>query len=538
MLRASPLSIGIALVLAAVAVVGFVVSRDSAKDQERSLLQSDANQAALYAGSVFSQVGGLLDSLATGVTLTGGDPAAFTRQAAPYAAGGSLSLVLARSDGHGNYTSVAAAGRAYAAGQGLPRSLSAALGAAGMHLDPTAVSFDGHTSTAGFAVGPPLVPSGFAVYLQFGLDPFLPSKATAAKTFSMLDAALYGGPSAVPSSLLVATTHAVPLSGDVATAHMTVGTATWTLVAKARSPLTGGLAALAPVIILLLGLIFALSVGAVVEMLHRRQRYAAVVVAERTAELEQSLVELRATQRALVRAERLTAVGEMASVVGHELRNPLAAVTNAFFLLRRALGEPAPAPVERHLAMAERETAKAASLAEDLVSFVRPREPRKEPVDLELVVREVTEASPPPAGVTVEVDVDPLVVHADHRQLAEILTNLVVNAYQAIGEAGSSHGAVRITGHMEGPTALLSVEDDGPGIDGVLSDQVFEPFFTTKHDGTGLGLAIVRRLIEAHDGEVTLERRAEGPGARVVVRIPATGATVESLVTAGAEGRR
>jgi signal transduction histidine kinase len=319
-----------------------------------------------------------------------------------------------------------------------------------------------------------------------------------------------------PSALLVATTHELPLHGDVAQAHTTVGTSTWTLAAAARSPLTGGFANLAPFIILLLGIVLALSVGTVVEVLDRRQRYAAVMVAERTGELERSLAELRDAQRALVRAERLTAVGEMASVVGHELRNPLAAVTNALYLLRHALGDRAAAPLEKQLAMAERETAKAATLAEDLIAFVRPRQPRKEAVQLQDVVHEVMETTPPPAGIRLDVEVDPLLLEVDRGQLAEVLTNLVTNAYQAMGDSGS----VRIVGHMNGSGAQLCVEDDGPGIDGALSDRVFEPFFTTKSDGTGLGLAIVRRLVEAHDGDVTLENRTEGRGARVVLRIP------------------
>ena len=515
MRRASPLSIGATVVVAAVAVLGFAFTRHSEAHQEHALLQGDTSQAALYAGSVFGGVGQVLDPLATGVELSKGDPATFVQQASAFARG-PVSLVLAERGDQGAYVAAAAVGPAYRSGQTLPAVLSGALARAGLRPSATQVVFDGHTSTAGFAVGPPLVPAGFAVYMQFAIDPFLPSRATAAKSFSMLDAALYGASKPTPSTLLVATTHRLPLTGDVARARTTVGTSTWTLVASARSPLVGRLASLAPFIILALGLVLALAVGTVIEVLDRRRRFAADMVAKRTGELERSLGELRDAQQALVRGERLTAVGEMASVVGHELRNPLAAVTNALYLLRSVLGEPAAGPIEKHLAMAERETAKAASLAEDLTAFVRPREARKEQVALEQIVQEVVEAAPPPAEVSLELDVDPVRLEADHRQLAEILTNLVTNAYQAVEPGGS----VRISCHLNGAGAVVRVEDTGPGIDEAQAEQLFEPFFTTKHDGTGLGLPIVRRLVEAHDGEVTMENREDRSGARVVVRLP------------------
>jgi signal transduction histidine kinase len=270
-------------------------------------------------------------------------------------------------------------------------------------------------------------------------------------------------------------------------------------------------------------------VAATVEVFDRRSRYAAHVADERTADLRAALAELRQAQDALVRAERLTALGEMASVVGHELRNPLAAVINALYLLRRHLGDPADDRYEKHLAMAERETGKAASLAEDLTAFVRPRQPRKEQVELADVVHEVVEAAPPPDHVDLDVDAEAVSVLADRRQLAEVLTNLVTNAYQAVDEGGS----VRVSARRRGDAAELAVEDSGPGLDAALSERVFEPFFTTKHDGTGLGLAIVRRLVEAHGGSVAFERPVDDHGARVVVHLPgeSAGEPAEAMST-------
>ncbi len=100
-----------------------------------------------------------------------------------------------------------------------------------------------------------------------------------------------------------------------------------------------------------------------IEIVQRRHRYAQALVQERTADLNASLQELKDTQDALVQSERLTAVGEMASVIGHELRNPLAAVTNSLFIVRNDLGEVSPT-TEKYLSVAERETSKAATLAD------------------------------------------------------------------------------------------------------------------------------------------------------------------------------
>jgi signal transduction histidine kinase len=259
----------------------------------------------------------------------------------------------------------------------------------------------------------------------------------------------------------------------------------------------------------------ALIIGITIETLHRRQRYAIGLVEERTADLNRSLQNLETAQDALVRGERLTAVGEMAMVVGHELRNPLAAVTNALYLIRGAQSEPMSDVLARNLTMAERETHKAATLADDLTAFVRPREMELTPIDVEGLVEEVLSVTPPPPGVELIADVDTYTLVADRGQMAEILTNLITNAYQAIPDGGT----IRIEALVGAEGALLTVEDSGPGIDEAVADRVFEPFFTTKYTGTGLGLAIVHRLVSAHGGTIKFENVPAG-GARVSVVIP------------------
>ena len=218
---------------------------------------------------------------------------------------------------------------------------------------------------------------------------------------------------------------------------------------------------------------------------------------------------------ALVKRERLAVVGEMASVVGHDLRNPLSAVSNALFLLRSSLEDRVTEDQERCFQLAWREIDKAAAIVEHLSAYVRPGEPVIVPVDLKALVVEVLEVAPPPPGIEVTVDVTAVTVLADPGQLAQVMTNLVSNAYDAMGEGG----ALRVFAAIDGDAVLIEVEDDGLGIEPSMAERVFEPFYTTKYQGTGLGLAIVRRLVEGHGGSVGVDPDAP-KGTRFTVRLP------------------
>jgi signal transduction histidine kinase len=218
---------------------------------------------------------------------------------------------------------------------------------------------------------------------------------------------------------------------------------------------------------------------------------------------------------ALVKREKLAVVGEMASAIGHELRNPLGAVMNAVFLLRLGLQDDISHEQELQLQVAEREISKADAILNELGAYVRPGRPVVSLVYLEALVAEVLEVAPPSPDVRVTVDVAPVALLADRRQLAQILTNLVTNSYDAVGEAGS----VRVAASIKGRTVIIVVEDDGTGIDRTDAERIFEPFYTSKPSGTGLGLAIVRRLVEGHGGSIRLDTESSGR-TRFVVRLP------------------
>jgi signal transduction histidine kinase len=528
--RASPLSLAVVVLVAAVAVVAFFLIRSSSSQQSHRLLRDEVSQASLIGSSTF-------DALVTEVTglvapVAEYNPSELQSTLNTFAhsgasAGAAVGVFKPTSAG---FVAVAGSGAGLSPGRSASGELAATLSEAQLaHSSsslipasyvPGQVERSGSSSKIGFAsrVGGTGATSDEVIYFGFKIDPFtaVSTLVTNKGPFEQLRLALYGSVHADSARLVVATTRGLPLQGSSVTTLVPVGAGKWLLVAQARTPLAGSFSAAAPWVILGLGLFLALAIAMVVEVLVRRHRYAAQMVAARTEQLEASLVELREAQEKLVRGERLAALGEMASVVGHELRNPLTAVTNALFLLRRGLDDPTLQAVERHMDMAEREATKAAMLAEDLNSFVRPRRPVMKSLDVEEVVGEVVQATPPPDGVELVVETSPTTVVADRGQLAEVLTNLITNAYQAMEEGGS----VKVSAHGNGKAALIVVEDSGPGFEEASGERVFEPFFTTKPTGTGLGLAIVRRLVEAHRGDVSIEN-GSGRGARVTVTIPA-----------------
>jgi signal transduction histidine kinase len=502
--RVSPLALVSALVIAVAAVLGFVLAKHSVQSQNQALLKEDATQAAGYVSSLTSTLSSTLDALAPGVTSTNASPLAFETQARPLA-GGPFTLLLARKTGS-HFVAVAVAGTGITTGQVLSDDLSTTLGKASSTVLPGPVHYNGKTTTFGLALGAPLVPSGYAIYELVTLDPFVATTATQAAPFHVLRAAVYASHTPSSTQLVLANTRALPLAGTTFVARVPVGSGSWWLVAAAKSPLAGAFPNAAPYVVLIFVLLLAVAVGSVIEVVVRRQRYANALVEQRTAEL-------LASQEALVRGERLSAVGQMTTVVGHELRNPLGAVMNALYMLRRSLDNPAAA--EPHLAVAERQTARAVNLAQDLTAYMREREPELAVVELRGVLSDVFEATPKPANVVVEEDVGLLELTADSKQIAQVLTNLVDNAYQAMPDGG----LLRIVARTEGDAAIITVEDSGEGVDPEMVERFFEPFFTTRSDGTGLGLAIVRRLIEGHGGQISIENGQSG-GALVTVRLP------------------
>ncbi len=217
--------------------------------------------------------------------------------------------------------------------------------------------------------------------------------------------------------------------------------------------------------------------------------------------------------------DALARLGQMAAVVAHEVKNPIAGIRGALQVIGGRLPEDSrDRPVIAEI-IARLDALNA--VVQDLLVFARPRELRAEPVDLKSVVDEVVtrfRRDPEMGGVAVEVTAPSAVVRADAEQLQIVLQNLLLNAAQAMNGAGRAC----ITIARQDDAWVLAVADQGPGMPPDVRDRAFDAFFTTKHRGTGLGLPIARRIVDAHRGTIRIET-PDGGGTTVSIALPVAG---------------
>jgi signal transduction histidine kinase len=224
--------------------------------------------------------------------------------------------------------------------------------------------------------------------------------------------------------------------------------------------------------------------------------------------------------------DRLAAVGEMAAVIAHEVKNPLAGIEVMAGLLRRKVADSPDA--QTVLTDIINEAKMANAIVQEVLDFVRPIRLQVEYTAIADAVQGAVQLADTKArrgAVEVSVTIpDGLPqIQADHHQLTQVFTNLLMNAYEAMG--GSGHVSITASrmrledGADPRDAILVQVADDGPGIAPDVAEKVFDPFFTTKPQGSGLGLAIVRKIVDAHDGRIDL-RTAPGRGTTIRVTLP------------------
>ncbi len=270
---------------------------------------------------------------------------------------------------------------------------------------------------------------------------------------------------------------------------------------------------------------------------------AALVDRRFTAQLQRELIErrrieielrdvnrnLRAAREKLSTTERLATIGQIAATVGHELRNPLAAIRTSMELVRRQttgreLG------VERAIDRIDRSTDRCANIISDLLNFARKKELVCEPTPIAAWLGEVLDEHPLPEQILLERDFRATEeIPVDRQKLRQVIVNLIDNASQAMTSSEwqpATGQARRITVRSEvvGPGVRLWVIDNGPGIAADVLPRIFEPLFTTKSFGVGLGMPMVRQFVELHQGTIDVDSTL-GEGTAIRIWLPREHAT-------------
>ena len=250
---------------------------------------------------------------------------------------------------------------------------------------------------------------------------------------------------------------------------------------------------------------------------------------ESNRRLEEALAELKATQQQVLQQERLRALGEMASGIAHDFNNALSPVVGfTEVLLDRPEYLDNKEKVTRYLKMVNTSAQDAANVVRRLREFYRNRDEEELllPINLNDLVEQVIMLTQPrwkdqalASGVTLRVETDlqnVARVTGNESELREVLTNLILNAADAMAESGT----ITLRTRSDGTHVVLEVTDTGTGMTEEVRQRCLEPFFTTKGKrGTGLGLAMVYGIIRRHQGTLSIESEP-GRGTTVIIRLP------------------
>jgi len=246
-------------------------------------------------------------------------------------------------------------------------------------------------------------------------------------------------------------------------------------------------------------------------------------VAQLARSFDQMRQSIKQSQTALLKSERLATIGQMASSIIHDLRNPLATISTAAEVMKKDGIQP-----DRRRTMLEtqlRASDRMNAMLTEVLEFSRGSYQLKpSPQPLVFIVQRAAhevDARMAQLGIQLHINISPeFVLDADDEKLARVFENLLVNAMQAIQQAGPAGGAVEVRATEEKGGVRVDVTDNGPGIPQAIHERLFEPFISYgKPGGTGLGLAIARGIVEAHGGGISLDGAHER-GARFIIRLP------------------
>src|SRR5437868_10022019 len=236
-------------------------------------------------------------------------------------------------------------------------------------------------------------------------------------------------------------------------------------------------------------------------------------------QLRESRAEIERLHRTqMSRAEHLATLGELATGLAHEIRNPLAGIAGVIEIIGRDL--PPTSPARSVLKDVRQEIARINRIVTDLLQTARPHPPKVRKSDLNTTVEHAVmlgrqQALSKATEITLRKDPSLPELEHDSDQIHQVLLNLLLNSLQAI----DVNGKIAVTVELQGKNAVIEVVDNGRGIAPDHLPNIFRPFYTTKGDGTGLGLSLARRIIEDHHGRIDVTSTV-GTGTTFAVVLP------------------
>ena len=260
---------------------------------------------------------------------------------------------------------------------------------------------------------------------------------------------------------------------------------------------------------------------------HKQAEGAAKGYAEQLERQTEHLEELVEERTILLKsAERLAGIGETATMIGHDLRNPLQGLQYVVDL-QRMRSDRLP-PEKRGVQDWEKVAVLVDKISEqifymdkivgDLQDYARPITPEYEPLSVGQLITDVLKSIPHADGVRIITNIPDLTVMADPHLMHRVFGNLILNAIQAMPDGGT----LSVSASAQDGSAAIRVHDTGVGIPDELKDKLFRPLFTGKAKGTGLGLAVVKRIVDAHGGTISFES-VKGRGTTFTITLPAEG---------------
>lgn len=238
----------------------------------------------------------------------------------------------------------------------------------------------------------------------------------------------------------------------------------------------------------------------------------------------EDITEKREMEKQILHSEKLAVIGRLTAGISHEIKNPLAIISQSAFSLKRKISKSCDNQhVSNMIELVERiekSTERAKDIIDRLLNFSKPYYSKVEIINIKEVLQEAIKLSilqTQKSDIKINTYLKDAYIKGDKNSLIQLFINIIINSIEAIASTGKI--VVKVTNDKKNKLVKISIKDTGPGIPQEILDKIFEPFFTTKEKGTGLGLSVSYKIVKDHDGKILVNSK-EGEGAEFNIIFP------------------